>query len=48
VAREAGAKSLYLIHYPVWESDPAPLVGQAKAEFNGEVHLAQDLQIVNI
>lgn len=48
VARQAGAKSLYLIHYPVWESDPTPLVRDAKAEFDGEVHLAQDYQVVNI
>jgi ribonuclease Z len=48
IAHMAGAKSLYLIHYPVWESDPTPLVSEAKAEFNGEVHLAQDYQVVNI
>lgn len=45
-ARQAGAKSLYLIHYPVWESDPAPLVEEARATFGGEAHLSKDwLQI---
>jgi ribonuclease Z len=42
VARQAGAKVLYLIHYPVWQSDPAPLLAQAKATFGGEVQLAED------
>jgi ribonuclease Z len=48
VAREAGAKSLYLIHYPVWENDPTPLIAEAKSEFDGEVHLAQDYEIIDI
>lgn len=46
VARQAGAKMLYLIHYPVWESDPAPLLEQAKATFGGEVHLAEDYLVL--
>lgn len=47
-ARQAGAKSLYLVHYPVWKSDPLPLVDQARAVFGGEVKLAQDYQVVEI
>jgi ribonuclease Z len=42
IAREGGAKSLYLIHYQVWNTDPAPLVDEAKRVFNGPVHLCKD------
>lgn len=48
IARETGAKSLYLIHYPVWETDSTPLVDEASSAFSGEVHLAQDFQTVEI
>jgi ribonuclease Z len=48
VARQAGAKLLYLIHYPVWESDPAPLIDQAKATYGGEVHLAEDYLVLEL
>ena len=48
IAHQAKAKALYLIHYPVWETDPAPLVEQAKMMFDGEVHLAEDYQVVEI
>jgi ribonuclease Z len=48
LARLAGAKTLYLIHYPVWKSDPAPLVGEAKMTFGGKVHLAEDYQVVEV
>jgi ribonuclease Z len=48
VAREAKAKSLYLIHYPVWENNPRPLVKEAKSEFGAEVHLAEDYQVIDI
>jgi ribonuclease Z len=48
LARLAGAKTLYLIHYPVWKSDPAPLVDEAETAFGGVVHLAQDYQVVEI
>jgi ribonuclease Z len=43
IAVEAGAKSLYLIHYEVWKTDPAPLVPQAKEVFDGPVVLCKDL-----
>jgi ribonuclease Z len=42
IARQAGAKSLWLIHYPTWEQDPTPLVEEARRTFEGEVTLAQD------
>jgi ribonuclease Z len=42
IARECGAKSLYLIHYQVWNTDPTPLVTEAKRVFNGHVHLCKD------
>jgi ribonuclease Z len=42
IARQAGAKALYLIHYPTGDFDPRPLVEQAKHTFPGPVTLAQD------
>jgi len=42
VATEAGAKELYLIHYLVWNTDPEPLVDEAKETFDGPVHLCKD------
>ncbi len=42
VAAECGAKSLYLIHYQVWNTDPTPLVDEAKAVYDGPVHLCKD------
>ena len=42
VARQAGVKALYLIHYPTGDFDPRPLVDQAKQTFPGPVTLAQD------
>ncbi len=48
-ARQAGetatrckAKSLYLIHYWVWETDPMPLIEQARETYDGPVILCQD------
>lgn len=48
IARQAKARSLYLIHYPVWQTDPTKFLGEAKATFGGEVHLAQDFQTIEI
>jgi ribonuclease Z len=48
IARQAKAVSLYLIHYPVWQTDPAKFLIEAKATFGGEVHLAQDYQSIDI
>lgn len=42
IAHQAGAKALYLIHYPTGDFDPRPLVDQAKQTFPGPVTLAQD------
>lgn len=44
-ATSANAKSLYLIHYWVWETDPSPLVGQAQETYNGPITLCQDYDI---
>ncbi len=42
IARRAGAKSLYLIHYPTQDADPRPLVDEARRSFDGPVYLAKD------
>jgi ribonuclease Z len=42
IASEARAKSLYLIHYQVWNADPAPLVAEAQETFDGPVYLSKD------
>lgn len=42
VALQAQAKALYLIHYQVWNSDPAPLVDEARAVFPGPIYLMRD------
>jgi len=42
IAREAGAKSLYLIHYHIHGVDLERLVGEAREAFGGPVSLAQD------
>ena len=41
-ARDAGVDSLYLIHYPVSDSDVAKLVEEARGAFSGDVCLAED------
>jgi len=43
VAAEAGAKSLYLLHYHVWNQDPEPLVAEAAESYNGPITLCRDL-----
>jgi ribonuclease Z len=42
IATEARAKSLYLIHYQVWNADPTPLVAEAQETYNGPVILSED------
>jgi ribonuclease Z len=42
IASEARAKSLYLIHYQVWNTDPRPLVAEARETYNGPVYLCED------
>ncbi len=41
-AAESGAKSLYLIHYQVWNTDPAPLVDEARQAYDGPIILVKD------
>jgi ribonuclease Z len=41
-ATQCNAKSLYLIHYWVWNRDPSPLVDEARETFEGPVILAKD------
>jgi ribonuclease Z len=48
VAQKAGAKELYLIHYPTWNFDPEPLITAAQAEFEGPVTLAEDFMEIEI
>ena len=42
IATQARVKRLALIHYPVWQADPAPLVDEARSTFDGPVELTQD------
>lgn len=42
IATRAGAKSLYLVHYQVWNVDPRPLIDEAKTTYKGPVYLVQD------
>ena len=48
IARKAGAKSLYLIHYRTGEHDPRPLVEQARGTFQGPVFLAEDFMQLDL
>lgn len=48
IATQARAKRLALIHYPVWHTDPTPLVDEARTTFDGPVELAQDGSIYEI
>ena len=42
IATKVNAQSLYLIHYHVWNTDPAPLVPEAQRAYNGPIHLCKD------
>ncbi len=42
MAKEVGAKSLYLIHYEVWNADPSLLVPQAAEAYDGPIVLCKD------
>ena len=42
IAREAGVRELYLIHYRTWNYDPSVLVKEAEDTFGGPVTLACD------
>jgi ribonuclease Z len=43
IARLAGVKQLYLIHYSPGGGNPVQLIDQARETFDGPVHLAEDL-----
>jgi ribonuclease Z len=42
IAQKAGAKKMYLIHYPTGRFERSDLVQEAKSVFQGEVELAKD------
>jgi ribonuclease Z len=44
-ATRVGAKSLYLIHYWVWNTDPTPLVAEARETYSGPITLCQDYDV---
>ena len=48
VARAAGAKSLYLIHYPPEKAAAGELENEAKETFAGPVYLARDFMHIDI
>lgn len=48
MAERAGAGKLYLIHYPVLNSDLNVLLAEARREFSGEVELARDFGTVEL
>lgn len=41
-ATKVNAKSLYLIHYWVWNTDPTPLVEEARETYDGPITLCKD------
>jgi ribonuclease Z len=41
-AHDAGVDSLFLIHYPVGDSDLGTLIEEARGTFSGDVRLAED------
>lgn len=45
IATESGAKSLYLIHYQVWNTDPTPLIAEAREAYEGPIILSEDYDI---
>jgi ribonuclease Z len=48
IARQAGARALFLIHYENNLTDPQVLIEQAKQVFGGEVALAEDYMRVKL
>ncbi|GAB4519900.1 MAG: MBL fold metallo-hydrolase [Anaerolineae bacterium] len=42
LAAQVKAKALYLIHYQVWNTDPAPLVPEAQQAYDGPITLCKD------
>lgn len=47
IGQKAGAKKMYLIHYPTGRFARSGLVEEAKSVFNGEVELAKDFMEIN-
>ncbi len=47
-ARNADAKSLYLIHYDTRNGDPKKLVDEARKTFSGDIILAEDFMKVQL
>ena len=45
IATKVQAKSLYLIHYQVWNTDPAPLIPEAQSAYDGPVTLCNDFDV---
>ena len=48
IGMQAGAKSLYLIHYPTGKFDPTPLITEAQEVFTGPVNLAKDYMVLEV
>ncbi len=48
VAQRAGAKSLYLIHYPPQTKDPEQLLDAARKTFSGPVYLTKDFMKIDL
>lgn len=48
IAKQAGAKRLGLIHYPVWETPTDHLVPEARTTFAGEVFLCRDFMTIEL
>jgi ribonuclease Z len=48
IAQKAGAKSLYLIHYPTEEINSTRLIEEARMNYAGEARLARDLDTLEL
>ncbi len=48
VAAEAGAKSLYLIHYPPQLVEPKSLLEHAQQTFSGPIFIAEDFMTIHL
>ena len=46
LATKVRARSLHLIHYQVWNTDPTPLVQQARQVYGGPVYLLEDFDVI--
>jgi ribonuclease Z len=48
IARQAGVKKLYLVHYQTWGFEASGLVPEAQRQFSGPVELARDFAQIDI